>query len=186
MKTFLIIFGLIFSISVQAAIAPSGLPSAQFGSSVVGSNLPVSPPTIAISDLTKAFGVHCGFGTSSMTVGNYYRCFRDGGTTAGSDWQVTSGKTAYCSGFYMASASNLNTAFTFGYGTAAISTNNTSSAPTGNVNYSPNGVQFYFPSQPSTGMFWISTPISFPASSFPYLQGQNTMALNVNLICQEL
>lgn len=186
MKTFMILFGLIFSIGASAAISPSGVPGYQYGSSVVGSNLPIAPPSIAVTDPSKVFGFHCGFGTSAMTSGNYYKCFRDGGSSSGSDYLTHATKTTYCSGFYMASGSNINTAFSFGYGTAAIGSNNTSTPPTGNVNYSTNGNSIYFGNQPASGLYWVAYPVSFPPNVYPYIQAANTMSLVVNFICQEI
>lgn len=143
------------------------------------------------SDVTKYYSVTCGFGTSNVAAGNYYKCRKQGG--ASGDWSISSTKTAYCPGFYAQTNSTANTAFSFGYGTAATA-GNTSSGPTGDNSYATTGTGFVWGQASSNETAkWFPIPIRFdatvPAATiYPYIRvdGASTQSLNVNLICQDI
>ena len=194
------LISLVFFVSQSfAAVVPSGVPVVGFGQSI-GPN--PTAPTIFNADITKFYSVSCNFGTSNVTAGNYYKCYKMGhtgsGSNPGTDWQIASGKTAYCPGFYVESNQTSSTgavAFSVGFGTAAV-TNNSASAPTGNVAYAPTGLNVI-----TTGMTngttvqgansWHAIPFSFSAvqagaAIFPYMQAQtSTVILSLTLICTD-
>jgi hypothetical protein len=110
-------------------------------------------------------------GIVSKTVNNYYRLRRMGTqTTDGENYQVGASVALYISGFWYIS-SNASDTVTFGYGTAAVTDDN-SSAPTGVKKFG--GFRMG-----ATTNEWKYYPISmmFPASSFPFAllsTGSNT------------
>lgn len=143
------------------------------------------------SDLTRYYTVTCGFGTSNVTSGNYYKCRKQGGLSG--DWSISSTKIAYCVGFYAHTNSTANTSFSFGYGTAATA-GNTSSPPTGDNSYATTGTGFAWGQATSNETAkWFPLPIKFdatiPAATiYPYVRvdGASTQSLNINLLCREL
>jgi hypothetical protein len=128
-------------------------------------------------------------GSSGPTANNYFilaNTMSPGSTT---QYQVASGKTLVCFGFYSVngSASTAADSLRFLYGTAALSGDNTSSAPTGVVYLAGStsnssighrivggNVYNYFP-----------TPISFPANSYPAVQFGNTDTFGISMPCEE-
>ena len=195
------LISLVFFISQSfAAVVPSGVPVVGFGQSI-NATAPTAP-TIFNADITKFYSATCNFGTSTVTAGNYYKCYKMGytgsGSNPGTDWQIASGKTAYCPGFYFSSNAasvTTNMAFNFGFGTAAV-TNNSASAPTGNVTYAPTGMNFYLTSMTSGTTIngansWVSVPVSFSAvqagaAIYPYMQASNGgSVIYVTLICTD-
>lgn len=186
------LFSLLFAVSANAAVVPSGVPSVGFGAAINTSAAQGS--MIAAGDLTKYYAVQCGpGGGGNSTSGNYYKCFKQGGSA--SDWSVASTKTAYCPGFYVASNANAAVSVIFGYGTAAV-TNNSGTDPAGVVSYATNGFSVGYAASSSHVLTWFSYPVFFPGSGstggpgatiYPWIKAGNSGAtLGVVFICQDL
>lgn len=145
---------------------------------------------ISIPDITKVFALTCGSGSGNVTSGRYYRCNKMASmTTSQENYQVTSGKVAYC--ILTSALTNTGAAgqtnFGFGYGTAAV-TQDSSTPPSGDKIFSSGSGGGVWATGGNFGHAGsMAIPIQFPASSFPYLMGASGGAfLNAILICQEL
>src|SRR3990167_6663413 len=173
-----ILIAIIFLLSTSAhAIVPSGVPSGSFGYNPSGS---VASKIIKNNNQSLIISLLAGDVVS--TTGNYLRFVRLGtSTTNGENYQVTVGKTLYCTGFYIFASAAFTA--TFGYGTTAVTDDN-STPPTAPKAFTGGaGVTF---STAAVAFTWIPLPMSFPAESFPYLVAQNTSVnFQIALICEE-
>lgn len=124
-------------------------------------------------------------GGTSITAGNFYRLVKMGAGTNGANYQVTSGKTLYCSGAW--SYATGTQTFTVGYGTAAVTDNN-NTAPAGVVYFggSSNTITVSMPSTSTQGTYkFLPFPMSFPSLSFPFVLPKSSQEFATILLCEE-
>lgn len=121
-------------------------------------------------------------GVNSGASGRYYKLtLAASHSTDGANYQVTSGKTLYCDGFYGTAASAGG--ISFGYGTASV-TDNDSTNPTGLKLYSINDAIYF---QAAVNMKWFPVPMSFPSQSYPFVKNTSEAAnaFTVQMLCIE-
>lgn len=125
---------------------------------------------------------------TGSTGGNYLPLSKLGGATG--QYQVTAGKTLYCSGFWYknggAPADPIGVQF--GYGTAALAAYNTATAPTGNNPYgfSVTMAQSQIDLESKNAITWVPIPMTFPASSYPYYRVDANYTIEFALECEEI
>lgn len=109
-----------------------------------------------------------------------------GAGSTGNQYQVTAGKTAVCYGFKFTTNTS-GTQVSFGYGTAGVIANDTSTPPTGSVQYSSAAnLPTFFSSSGITQADFFPIVIQFPASSFPYVwENTSTATLLIKMECAE-
>ena len=159
-------------------------------SSVIGYgmslNTAAQPGVVVPSSSTSEYAVSCGHGTSDITDGKYYKCFKQDTNGSGTQWAIASGAIARCKGFFTATNVTTTVGVIFGHGTAVV-THNGSTPPTGNVTFMGNGA--YSWTQPATTMPWHSLPLTFRAVGsivYPYAQIFGSAAkMTITLICTE-
>lgn len=107
--------------------------------------------------------------TSSNSSPGYLALTQMSGGAANGQYQVTNTKTAICFGFW-AISNNSFQGLEFGYGTAALASNNTSTPPTGSVQYSAaSNVASYALASPFPQAIYYNDIIQFPSQSYPYV-----------------
>lgn len=125
---------------------------------------------------------------------------KESGTTQGA-YQVTTGKTFYCLGYYTtATASGAHTKFTWAQSTAAPTQGGSvASAPAGSVFFNAAGDIAGGSADAVTGsgiavsttgaaegIFWVPTPgLKFSATYYPYFVPDGTLAFSIRLIGYE-
>lgn len=175
---------LIFSIIAHAQVVPSGVPSVGYGKNEGDAS---AQAVVVPANDTSFYSVTCGFGTSVITDGYYYRCYKLDTSGGGTNWALSSGTTARCKGFQSA-AGAATLGVTFGIGTAIV-TNNSNSAPAGEVLMSGNGISYVWGAS-SAVPTWHSIPITFTATGstyYPFMKAYSSASsiLNVVLICKD-
>lgn len=181
MKNLILVLAFLFTLPAFAGNGSGNV------SSVIGYGGTSSAPAMVVpSSSTNEYAVTCGHGTSDITDGNYYRCFKQDSNGAASNWALASGKVAYCRGFNSTSNVTTTIGVIFGAGTAAV-THNNSSAPAGDVKFMGNGAYMWVP---QNGVpFWHAIPLIFRAVGdiyYPYAQLFGSSAkIAVTLICVE-
>lgn len=124
-------------------------------------------------------------GGTSITSGNFYRLVKMGGGTNAANYQVTNGKTLYCSGAWYYATGTIS--LTVGYGTTAVTDNN-STPPTGVVYFggSANTLTFSLPSTSVQGTHkFFPFPMSFPSQSFPFVLPRSSQEFGIIILCEE-
>lgn len=164
-----------------AAVVPSGVPSISLGTYPTGG---VASKSVSSSSIANQFTLVAGAAAGVNT--GYYKFVKMGAqTTSAEQYQVTTGKTAYCQPT-ISSPSAIN--FMFGYGTAALVAEATITAPTGEKKFAGSTAvgQIYGAITANTP-FPMGIVISFPAQSYPFLFGTAISASNfaVWLNCEE-
>lgn len=92
-----------------------------------------------------------------------------GAGPTGTQYQVTAGKTLMCFGMYFVTNGS-SVGFILGYGTAALGSNNTSTPPAGEVQYTyVSNDPTYFLNSTLPMPFYVTDIFQFPASSFPFV-----------------
>lgn len=187
MKHFLLVLALLLPVN-SFAVNGSGNVSNVIGYGLLQSATG-SGPLISTSDITKFYAVSCGFSTSSVTAGRHYRCFKQAGNSS-TDWTVSSTKTAYCPMHYFGSNITGSLAYSFGYGTVAV-TNDSATNPTGDVPFNVAGAGF-MTNAPTQVAAPVSIPVSFSGSGAgatitPYLLMQSGGGyFTAMLLCQDI
>lgn len=167
--------------ATQAAFGispPASTDAIQFG---YGLNSAVAAKIVPRSSMGNTFALI--MSTTSGTNTGYYKFVKAGSIASTAvAYSVTTAKTAYCSGYYSAVPSAAN--FNFGYGTAAVGSEGTTTPPTGAKQLAATGIVHLG----TANVFsWYPIPYAFPADSYPYVYGTSINALNmaVVLICEE-
>lgn len=182
MNHILLGLAILFGVAAEAASVPGAVGYVQGGQAVDGTSTPSA--VYPVSDLSKRRTLIAA--DDATTSGNYYAFYRMGGTASG-QYQVGSGKTLHCMSLEM--TANQNSAWVFGYGTAALASNDTATPPTGEFVYAPaassaRGLYLIFGS--TIRRYW---PIymSFPSLSYPFVRS-NTGSTDVSMTldCIEL
>lgn len=137
--------------------------------------------TVPIQAIDSSGFVTLGGGVSSSTSGNYIQLRQVSGT----NYQVPSDKVFYITDFWAFSASA--SALAFGYGTAALGSDNTSTPPTGSktllFNTSLGTAGPFYSLSTSATSHWSFPGLSFPGGSFPYfITGANTQAYQIFVV----
>ena len=137
--------------------------------------------TVPIQAIDTSGFVTLGGGVSSSTSGNYIQLRQVSGT----NYQVPADKVFYITDFWGFSAAA--SALAFGYGTAALGSDNTATPPTGSKTLLFNtslGTAGPFNSlSTSATSHWSFPGLSFPGGSFPYfITGANTQAYNIFVV----
>lgn len=123
---------------------------------------------------------------SSSTANNYLMLMKMNSPGSVGQYQVPSGKKFYALGFY-GQAGSANNCVLFGYGTAALVADNTATAPTGNVPYSPAATMCGVRIDVANTTKFVSIPLSFPALSFPYVNTPNSaVSYNIQVVGIEM
>lgn len=126
---------------------------------------------IPVSNISKLITLEAE--TTSATTGHYYQLMSLASPASKGEYQVPIGKTFQSVGYYMSTGS-AQVCVTWGYGTATF-TDDTNTTPTGAVDYTAStagcGVRN---DTGSDALRFIPLPISFPASSFPYIKFQSS------------
>jgi hypothetical protein len=176
---------LLVGANALAANSPQNLNAAQTGSGVDSAVPSNSVPSgsrgdrfLLISSMTTA------------TSGNYYRFVKAGAqATSQENYQVTTtvngnpAKGVFCDGFYF--SADANSRIGFGYGTAAV-TNDNSAAPAGERLYYAGTVGSFYTPAISSGYKYIAMPISFTVSSYPFVKNlAANSSIAINMICTE-
>lgn len=161
--------------TVSSVIQIGGSPLTTNGTNV--GNPAISIPIASIGSLrTLTTGI------ASTTTGNFLMLVNQGTPGAQAQYQVTTGKTLYC--YNLTSTGDATSHLQFGYGTAALGSDNTATPPTG-VKYFTSGssaVTSGYINPPLTVASVISYPtmIYFPALSFPFVAWTGSIS-NVGL-----
>lgn len=184
MANFLILLSILITVPAHAIVVPSGVPQINRG---YGVNAAIASKTIDKNATNMGATIALTASVAGSTSGNYLKFVKMGTlTTSAEQYQVTSGKTLQCDGYFLA----LSTAayHAFGYGTAALAGENGSSAPTGEkVMSGATNVGIYMTTTAANVPQWMPVPVSFPASSYPFLK-TNTSSANISviLLCEEI
>lgn len=124
--------------------------------------------------------------TTSGTNTGYYKFVKMGSqATSGEQYQVTAGKTAYCQPTISAPSA---IAFNYGYGTAAIASEGTTTPPTGVKQYAGSTTGQQVNGLAASVPFPLGISVQFPASSYPFVFGSaiSATAFAVWMNCQEI
>lgn len=124
-------------------------------------------------------------GAASVGANSFFRLVKMGSGTNGANYQVTAGKTLYCSGVWLYTL-GLET-FSLGYGTAAVTENN-STTPAGQVVFGGSAATrvLTMPTGSVQGAYkFFPIPMSFPAASFPYIQARDSLEFSAIFLCEE-
>lgn len=181
MGRFLGFFLFLVSFSAWAA-NPSGVPAQNSGYDPAAA---VAGQTIDGNSLSKGVSVTCGMGKTATGAATYYRCTKMGSTTTNfANYQVTTGKVAYCSGFLYSTAAVQY--FLFGYTTATAVSNNSTTAPPTEFDFGNAIAGGAFPlASTATVLKWAPIPMQFPGGSFPFMYVTESTASSAILVCQE-
>lgn len=175
---------LLLAFTAQAAVAPSGVPQINRG---YGVNAAIASKTIDKNATSMGATIALTASVAGSTSGNYLKFVKLGTlTTSAEQYQVTAGKTLQCDGYFLSMSTAAYHAF--GYGTAALGSENGSSAPTGEkVMSGAANAGIYMTTTAANVPQWMPIPVSFPASSYPFLK-MNTSSANINviLLCEEI
>lgn len=174
---------LLFLVSFSAGAAlPGGAPVVQQGYDPAAA---VAGQIIDGNSLSKGISVTCGMGKTATGAATYYRCTKMGSTTANfNNYQVTTGKIAYCNGFLYSTAAVQY--FLFGYTTAVAVTNNSTTAPPTEFDFGNAIAGGAFPlASTATVLKWAPIPMQFPGGSFPFMFVTESTATDAILVCQE-
>lgn len=138
--------------------------SSFFGGALNSALNGLTVPNLAISKLVQIIA------QGSSGGGNAYMKFQSQSSpVATTQYSVPSGKSFYFTGIH-AFGGSLNAAFLLGYGTAALASNATGTAPTGNVPYATAvDTPMFITGTANTYTFYPITG-SFPANAFPYVE----------------
>lgn len=182
MRNLILLSAISLFAAAECAQAISPAPSGSYANSGYDTASPVPGASYLSTDKAKRVTLTCGSGNT--TAANYYRLGRLGTqTTSQENYQVPASKALYCDGFYYQTSATMN--MNFGYGTAAV-TNNNNTAPAGEKEFNGgSGLTVVLPSS-SGALKWLSLPMMFPASTYPFCQFQSaTVDLTVIPLCEE-
>lgn len=133
--------------------------------------------------------ISLGAGVISATADNFLPLVKmHHSNVATGQYQVTAGKKFVSPGFYAVTGAN-NGRIMFGYGTAALASADTNTAPAGVIYYSGSSAVTTYPLR--TGgtnvLGFVPCPLSFPAASFPWVRyGENTGSLGLWIVGKEV
>ncbi len=135
----------------------------------VSTTLPSSSVTIPLPNISTSGFVALAGSAASTTASDYYGLYPSAG---GTQYQVPSGKTFYIIDIWVQQSGSASAA-QLGYGTAALASEGTATAPTGAVYLASSGGTSIYSSfmYLSTGgaFYHFSFPgLSFPANSYPF------------------
>jgi hypothetical protein len=142
--------------------------------------------TFPFTQLTKLRNLVAGYSANANNFLSLANTMSPGSTA---QYQVTTGKTLVCFGAYVTTGVGAGSAdsIRFGYGTAALGSDNTSTPPTGVVYYAGSTATSSIAMRvggANTNTFY-PFPMSFPANSYPTVQVLTTDTYSISLPCEE-
>lgn len=147
----------------------------------VGSQTNGPAGAIPIDDLPNWKIVTAAVGSATPAGGAYFGFYDQG-----AQYKVTTGKTAWCIGFYMSTnATAGDYKASFGTATATFS-NGTTSVPTGFASYGAgytDHLSFY--QTGSNQMQWVPIPLYFNSDKYPVYRTPSAEQIMVVLYCKE-
>lgn len=173
---------LLFAI-LLAAPAPAAYISNSLPNGSVGMPLGSAIAAINVSDLSKLRTLSSSDGSS--TADNYLNLTRMGSQGTNLEgYQVASTGSLECAGFWISNGGSFQ--FNFGYGTAALASNDTATPPTG-VKVFTNVADRGILTASSTAYVYYPFPVSFPAGSYPFVkQATSAVEMHIHMVCVQL
>ena len=143
-----------------------------------GKNIGLPTATLPLGSLSSFIQLSASSFTS--TSGNFLMLSRWASTGSSGQYQVTTGKTFRVVGIWYYS-NGTSQKITLGFGTAALSSDNTSSAPTGVVYYSAGAGVTGLTLDSNAAWAFLPITAEFPALSFPFVK-VHTASDNYNIL----
>jgi hypothetical protein len=148
-----------------------------------GGNTGVPSITLPFSERTKLITLVASENMS--TSGNYHRLVKAGAQTTSQENYTVGASDLYCFGFYF--SSDTSGLYGFGYGTAAVTEDN-SSSPAGEKRFWSNDNQGTIKMAATTGTKpeFYAIPMVFPATTMPFVKAlAASMAFTINMLCYQ-